>query len=229
MPPKTVTCSICNQEVLKAHTLARKDGSRACRSHSEVETEAKDLQLADHNRRIKEFHTFKSKRHQHETPEHRRERELKFETELAPWREYVHTHCWVCERPGISLQEFYFKQLVAMKRLELRGEPFNLLTMWQDVAKLMDGEIPLIRIPYNEQTDRKMQHLVKDKKLRDLLWAIHQLQLCGDCVNKYGFRERFEAMMPEPTWEQLRDVRAVAQVILDPVLKELAEKKEGQS
>jgi hypothetical protein len=40
MPPKSVTCSVCSAEVLKAQTLARADGTRACRSHEGVADEA---------------------------------------------------------------------------------------------------------------------------------------------------------------------------------------------
>ena len=50
MPPKTTTCSICNQEVLKSQTLMKADGTRACRSHSGVEDEAKLLKERDQNR-----------------------------------------------------------------------------------------------------------------------------------------------------------------------------------
>ena len=43
MPPKTVTCNICNKEVMKSTTLAYKDG-RACREHEGVEENSKLLQ-----------------------------------------------------------------------------------------------------------------------------------------------------------------------------------------
>jgi hypothetical protein len=134
----------------------------------------------------------------------------------------------VCERPGIGLQEFYFKALVAMKRLELRGE-FNFFSMPQDVRNLMDGAIPLIDIRYIDSKDRKLMHLIKDRKLRDILHLLQHVKLCGDCVYKYGYGEQFEAMMPKPTWEQLMNYIPVMQVAIDPILKELAEKKEQEN
>lgn len=54
MPPKTVKCSVCGQEVLKAQTLARADGTRACRSHPGVEEEGQKLKDKEHERREKE-------------------------------------------------------------------------------------------------------------------------------------------------------------------------------
>jgi hypothetical protein len=48
-------------------------------------------------------------------------------------------------------------------------------------------------------------------------------------VYKYGYGEQFEAMMPKPTWEQLMNYIPVMQVAIDPILKELAEKKEQEN
>ena len=51
MPPKTCHCSICGLEVLKSTTYALADGTRACKTHPDVEADANTLRLIDFGRR----------------------------------------------------------------------------------------------------------------------------------------------------------------------------------
>lgn len=46
MPPKTITCSVCKQEVTKASTLEIAPGVRACRVHDGVTDRADAKQIA---------------------------------------------------------------------------------------------------------------------------------------------------------------------------------------
>lgn len=225
MPPKTVTCSICNQEVLKAQTLARKDGSRACRSHEGVEQEALELHNADQKRKAQELAAASKPKFRRDEYPHRA---MPSWEESQAWGAHVRSHCWVCDQEGMSLREFYAEKLIAMQCLKLRGEPFNFFTLNQDIAKLMPGTRALVTLPYDDTKDKELRQLVKDYKIRDLLHFIRYVQICGDCIHKHGYQHRLDALMPHPTWEQLMNFMPIS-MALEPLIEEMAKIKENQS
>ena len=101
------------------------------------------------------------------------------------------------------------------------------MTLPQDIAKLMGGTVVLVQIPYYEESDKHMLPHIKDHTLRDLLHFLRTMQLCGSCIKTYGYEQRFEDLLPKPTPEQLEAFLPVG-MALDPLLQELAEKKEHQ-
>ena len=110
MPPKSVMCSVCGETILKSQTLARADGTRACRSHDGIKEEAEKLKV----KRVK----------QEQARKEEKKNQFRFRSPVLPepeemraWREHTHTHCWVCDREGIGLKEFFLQSLIAMKRL----------------------------------------------------------------------------------------------------------------
>lgn len=233
MPPKTVKCSVCGQEVLKAQTLAKADGSRACRSHPGVEEEAQKLKDKEHERREQEtkpVYNSHSKFMQHCAGVQANLFPRKMDdilADAAKFREDALTHCWTCGKEGISLRDYYAESLVAMKRLEMRGE-FNLFTINQDIRKMLGNPTILVMLPYDDQKDGKIRHEITDRRIKNIIHFLRSVNMCTDCINRHGLGDRLEALMPKPTWEQLEAIMPVMAAI-EPVIKELAEEKEKQS
>ena len=205
MPPKTVTCSICSATVLKAQTLARADGTRACRSHEGVSAEAAKRQAAERERLDKAIES--AGRPAWMSPaftQAQLERQQLFEKEAAAFREHLYSHCWICGEEGLELREFFAQAMVAMKRLELRGE-FNFLTMPLDVRKLMGNVRALGAIQLQEEViDRAVVKHIRERRVRDLVQFTRVVLFCPACAQKHGFMARWEALFPKPTWEQIR-------------------------
>lgn len=227
MPPKTVTCSICSAEVLKAQTLARADGTRACRSHESVIAEADARQAAERAKLDKAIETATLPKWRVPDAE-----SLAFsanwEKEAAAWREKIYSHCWTCGEYGLEGSEFFAQAMIAMKRLQIRGE-FNFLSMGEDVRKLMGGVWMLTAMKLEKEViDRAIIKHVSERKLREIVPLMGFVLLCPPCCNKHGFGKRLEDMMPKPTWEQLQNMMSVVAVV-EPLLRVMAEKKEGQS
>ena len=231
MPPKSVTCSICSAEVLKAQTLARADGTRACRSHEGVADEAEKRLAAERAEREKHDLETVNARVREQWRTHERADQAAFsanwEKEAAEYRAYIYSHCWACAAEGLEWGEFWSQAMIASKRLQLRGE-FNFMSYGTDVRKLMGNIALLAPIPWkNEITDRAVvKHLYK--KVREIVPLIGFMLLCPKCCTKHGFGIRFDELMPKPTWEQLEAIMPVTMAI-DPLVTALAEKKEKQS
>lgn len=229
MPPKTVTCSICSASVLKAQTLARADGTRACRSHEGVTEEADARQAAE---RAKLDATIAKGSMVEQWARERRAEgsrlDIKSEQEAAEWREHIYSHCWTCGEYGLEGREFFTQALIASKRLQLRGE-FNFVSYGDDVRKLMGNVRFLASIQLQDEViDRAIVKHVKEKRVRELVPLLRFVLICPPCVRKHGFDKRLEDMMPKPTWEQIEAMMPITMAI-DPLVTELAEKKEKQS
>ena len=227
MPPKSVTCSICSAEVLKAQTLARADGTRACRSHEGVADEVEKRLVAEKAERAKHDLETVNTRVRNEWRARDQTFSADFEKEAAEYRAYIYSHCLACTAEGLEWGEFWSQAMIASKRLQLRGE-FNFMSYGTDVRKLMGNIVLLAPIPWkNEITDRAVvKHLYK--KVREIVPLIGFMLLCPKCCTKHGFGIRFDALMPKPTWEQLEAIMPVTMAI-DPLVTALAEKKEKQS
>lgn len=229
MPPKSVTCSICSASVLKAQTFARADGTRACRSHEGVADEAEKRAAAERARLDAAVSkgTCVDQWARDRTAE-REKHGLMFEKEAAAWREHLYSHCWTCEAEGLEGHEFFAQAMVATKRLELRGE-FNFLSVGSDVQKLMGGVRLLVPFQSKDEAiDKAVVKHVKDKRVRDILHFVRFVLICPPCANKHGFGKRLDDMMPKPTWEQLENMLPVV-AGMEPLLRVMAEKKEGQA
>lgn len=229
MPPKTVPCLICNLLVPKSQTVARADGNRVCRSHPGVEEMAQKLREEEKQRRAKEVSGSQAeldakmrKRFRGPDPDLSKAFE-----DAQKFREDAYTHCWTCGAEGISLREYYAQCLIAHKRLQLRGA-WNFLSLPHDMAELMGHPVVLACLPYDEQRDRKIYRDITNRKIKDIIHFLKFVNMCISCIDKHGVRDRLEALMPKPTWEQLEAMMPIVAAI-DPLLEKLAEKKENQS
>ena len=215
MPPKSVECSVCHQEVPKSQTLEVSPGIRACRSHEGTLTAAEQKQRsakeAERQREQK-----RSKWHTAADPE----AVLKLQQEMNEFRLWTETHCWTCGTQGISLREYFFALLIVNKRLELQGK-FSLLMPPAELRQELGNPTVLTMLPYNHQTDRRILRLVVKDRLKQVVPFLQAVRLCGGCIEKFQVQDRLEALLPKPTWEQLENMLPVV-AMLDPVLTQLA-------
>jgi len=225
MPPKSVTCAICGETVLKAQTLARKDGSRACRSHEGVSEEAQNLK--EEEKALRDYSLNHPKKKLRSLGPASDALVDAYRAERKAFQERVSTHCWTCGKEGVGLREYFSQVLVTMKRLELRKE-FDLLNLPVDIARLTGNLLPLAVIPFRNETDQGVLSRIQDRRVRDMVPLLSQMLLCGECARRLGFQERWDALFPTPTVEQVKNC-AVMVEILDPHLTEMAKKKEEQS
>lgn len=230
MPPKTVTCVLCGKTVLKAHTYAWDGGQRACREHPMAQARAVAEEKNDKERRVQEVAASQAaldaKMRKAFRPDFtaRMEQGLK---DAAEFRERMYTHCWTCSQEGITLREYFAQCLITQKRLELRGE-WNFLTLPHDMAELMGHPRVLACIPYDEQKDRTIYRAITNRSTKDILPLLRFVNMCVECIDKHKVRDRFEALLPKPTWEQLEAIMP-AVVAIDPLLEVMAEKKEQEN
>lgn len=231
MPPKTVPCLICNLMVPKSQTVARADGNRVCRSHPGVEEMAQKLREEEKQRRAKEVSHSQAEldakqRQKFRSYDHAPDLD-KALADAAKFREEAYSHCWTCGREGIPLREHYAQCLIASKRLQLRGE-WNFLSLSKDMDELMGHPVVLACLPYHEETDKRILRDITDRRIKDIIHFLRFVNMCVECIDKHKVRDRLEALMPKPTWEQLEAMMPVV-TALDPLLEVLAEKKERQS
>ena len=218
MPPKFATCATCGQEVLKAQTLEIAPGKRACRSHTETQSQAAERKFLAHEGEQKRQAAAEAKRRKFLHPDPGEQAE--FQRKMTEWRQWTENHCWTCGTAGMSLQEYFFAVMVANKRLQLRGQ-FNFLTMHQDLRRELGNPVVLALLPYDDSRDTKIRNHLVDKRIKDIIHFIRQVRMCGSCIEKAGVQDRLEALVPNPTFEQIEEMMPVV-AALDPVLTALA-------
>jgi len=222
MPPKMVRCSICKETVLKSKTYALADGTRACRSHDGVGEEANKLHEQDKERLKKEVEKKKKSFGGSKEPDL-----SKFIEDGRKFREEANTHCWTCGAEGIPAKEYFAECIVAIERLKIRGE-MNFLTLNNDINKLMGNPVVLFTLPYSDEEDKEIYRSIRNRKIKDIIHFLKCVNMCKECASKFKVNDRLEALFPKPTWEQIQNMMSVV-ASLDPVIKEMAEKKEKQN
>lgn len=221
MPPKTIKCSVCATDVLKAQTLARADGSRACRSHEGIEAEADALRARDKARLDKAI----DGSNKPSVPSYNL---YNFDAEIEQRRKEVNEHCWLCECEGVPVQQHMMDVMVASKRLQLAGT-FNFLTFPEDVKKLLGPRNVLVRMPLKQETiDRAVMKYIKQSSLRQVAELLNLITICITCGDKHGFKARIDDMMTPKVLPDLETMYVMGAAI-DPLLNEMAEKKDKKN
>jgi len=189
MPPKTITCSVCGEEVPKSQTYATGEKSddgkplRACKSHEGVMEKAEQMR-ADNIKRLRD----QPKKREEEKKKRRRRSELDF-SKIDRFAHWAWTHCWICERPGIFVADAYKLLLVAMEKAKIRGDNINPL----DGAQLIKyiGTMPNVRCVFHRfALDNKGMKLYEEwkarfhKKTRAGIEMLRIVQLCTECQKR---------------------------------------------
>lgn len=238
MPPKTVKCCICGEEVMKSQTSfvpkgfsyrlnetetvcqTLKEAGRACKTHPGVD-EIKEI-LTE---------TQKAKALVNNLPPKRGEYDPAKDPFSLQNLKDPNTHCWTCGKKCMNHQEFLLQQLVAMKELEAEGR-----TDWILDSSILRNKMsengcidPLIVINLTEK-DSDLIKYVKPN-MRFAVEMLSQVGVCPGCMKNLNLTESFKKKLGTPTIEQLSMLSAVFKVsglndLVTDVAKENIEMKE---
>lgn len=209
----TVTCNVCGQQVTKRQSCAV-NGGRACKIHESVAAEHEKLQAAEAKRIKKEQEKAKPKHHSH--------RPLIDPVVLTP-------HCWICRTQGITLREFYLRQLVGMEKIDIKtnltGEKLNFFEMLDRAFKESGVEKKTILFQFDELSpgDRKRVSLYCNRDTQILIDMAGAVICCQHCMKKVGLVYTPPEM--NPTHDQLMNCSVNYQVFMKPAMQEIAQQE----
>ena len=205
MPPKTVTCRICGEDILKSRTYATgeigDDGLplRACKEHEGVSEKAEELRKEQTKEAKKSAEKLKWRPPSREELERREIEQLQEQQKEAQWG---WDHCWCCEQPGIHLKDFSQVQLIAMEKARLLGvNPFS-----NEMGELIKGilkQAGVTRVMHRFEMDEEMKSKFQEWKNR-IHWKLRPvadmtgiIQLCFDCQRRTGIVFDLNMNMPK--------------------------------
>jgi hypothetical protein len=175
MPPKTVKCEICEQQVMKAQTLAYKTG-RACRIHSGVFADSKQRQMQEKQNRDDAIKKLEKK---HQPKEY-----VPLETRMNV--------CWKCGCQGTDLGTYYLQCAVAMEKMQLVGAEFNFFGMPNKIRDFIPKEFqtPMIKIFFTKDRKDIIERL--KYKYRTVAEFAQAIQVCPLCLKVLGLEKQFQ-------------------------------------
>ena len=235
MPPKTVKCCVCGEEVMKSQTSfvpkgfkyiesgfgkqTTEDG-RACNKHSGV-CEIKN-NLAE---------TQKAKALSNNLPPKRGEYDPAKDPFSLQNLKDPNTHCWTCEKKCMSHQEFLLQQMVALKELESEGRTDWVLNPSIIRNKMNENGCidPLIAINLTEKDSDLIKYV--RPTMRFAVEMLSQVRVCPGCMKNLNLTELFKKKLGTPTIEQLSMLSAAFKVsglndLITEAAKENIEMKE---
>ena len=183
MPPKTQMCSVCGAVTTKPQSYARKDGTRACRSHPEVAAEAQRLQEADRER-LRRATMPKSPRFP--ALSETEPCALEVEKEQQAFRVHAHSHCWMCDQFG-CVEGTPLRVAALLSLLGIDNETVR--AMFQGLST----KRALRSVPYY-QDDRGILSRVYSSKIRSLIPLLGSVLICADCAVKARIKDRWDAV-----------------------------------
>ena len=200
-------CTVCGIGVSKRQSVSY-EGGRACRCHPEVISFQEFLKHKETERLKKEQEKVKNL---HNRQEHRYD-----VPSLVP-------HCWLCKKEGITLQDFYLRQLIGMTKNEIKtemtGEKQNFFQHLDNslIESGMKGK--LILFTFIELTpDQKIKFKGCNSDSWRLIEMTNSVVCCQHCMRKAG-------MIYEPpkiNFDQLTKLSAVYDVFVKPEVMEIA-------
>ena len=182
MPPKMITCSVCNESVMKAQTYATggtdEEGNplRACKAHEGVLEKADSLR-AEEIKRLKKAQEPK-----------------KFPAYVPPPQDVEDNHCkcWCCEREGILLRDVYKLRLVIMEKMKLQGKVWNPFEYENSEIPGLKALLGDLVIMHQFELDEDLYEKYKSWEARfspacrDAVSFLKMIQLCFDCQEITG-------------------------------------------
>ncbi len=118
MPPKMVTCCICDKEVTKRSTLETAPGKRACRTHEKTQSMSRKKQ--EFEKQTEQIRQNKVKRRQ----EKLKSRNEPLEFKKNGYGDYI-MKCHRCNREGIRNDIWAARALQDMSLKRISGEKFH--------------------------------------------------------------------------------------------------------
>lgn len=199
MPIPQTKCCICNETVNKSQTYHIGNGKRACKKHEGVLDKAANAQQKikdDQKKKLEEEERRRKQRFKSEPVESTNEM---IEGQLWAW-----FTCWCCGKPGIQLQDYYHKIMVAMRRLELKDERLDFFNMpqqlQQEIGWKESGLTVLNRLELPAKPNRLINEVTRTRKrvfkaklkyerycdMRTVLGFCGFVQVCPDCAKNHN-------------------------------------------
>lgn len=200
MPPKTVTCCICGEEVSKRQSLETSPGKRACRGHKETQRLSTKLQnFQKETEEVKQVKRDKIKRDN-------RIRDIFIKKNF--FGDFI-LKCYCCSKEGIRSDIWAQRALINMHKKKLLGEKqqnaFDVLT---ESFKRDIGGVPLIMLSCEHKIIndiRVSRHYVEVKEFGGIIL------LCDDCL-------KIKKVPDELYKPSVKQTRAMANIV--PFMKE---------
>jgi hypothetical protein len=204
-PPKT-TCSICGETVLKSQTYHVGDGKRACKIHQGVADQALDAQNKIKNDKKKKIEKEASERKRRiHGPDVSGSISDSFFEEGRKW---ANETCWFCGKEGRPLRELFERQIVALEKLKLKGNPMAFFNDHRGVIKeagFPKGTIFLNRIAIPDEQRKKIIGRVRGGRDKQICAEMAGFVLsCSHCAEKLGLK-----FMPEMPKVDLKTLAAL--------------------
>ena len=215
-PPK-VTCSICNETVLKSQTYHIGDGKRACKKHEGVIEKSQELQKKEKldAERIAQLKKQKVK-----------ESQMPFikTIETAIGEVAVHK-CYICETEGIMLRDVYMLALIGMKRMELKGKPLNIFNMLEGIKeeKMIDGNYVGLNIISIKEEKVELISKVVVPKFQPFIPSFRFIVSCKGCADR--FKLQFEPKIEPISIEQMLSIGSAVDGVVEDIAKKSIEKE----
>lgn len=233
MPAKTFICAICQESVSKrkSYLYNKSTGERACRKHEETKQKKEQFAAEDIKQKEQEElnrqRRFKERQaHQIGTPE--------FDQRIKEIKQC----CWKCLRQGLHHREFWMRQLIAMKKVEIKEErpvlPIPIgeagVSDFNKVMKAMkspkkDGEHLLYLGQWRVPNDKKQYTMDRIRsRFKDGVNFLGIVQLCPECGDKLGYSiEDFYPKAEDMDLKKMIAIGDIAHQILDPHVTAQAE------
>jgi len=194
MPPKTVICSICGYKVNKRQTLLIGEGLRACHFHEEAKRKSEELRNVEKKQKELKKKELKKK-------ELKKTNRFLTTESLEKHKDFVQNYCWVCCKKGINIKELYYKMLVGMEKIKLKGEQIDFLNMPFQLKKEMGLEnVPtLVTIEVKNKDISKFLH----RMVSEFYSFTQTAQICIECLKKLDLFDEWQKSIPQPSLNQM--------------------------
>jgi len=208
--PKQVTCSICGETVFKARTAHVGNGERACKEHEGVVDKANQVQ-------IQQQETLRKSRKPKTKPDRTRD----FKKELV---------CMTCGQESVKVSDILSEVLVISKKMEMGGEPINLLLnpakVINEARKSFGEKKPMYVFTKDELTADQWQRVKKNAgHLREVLDLFGVIGVCVECCTKLDLPDKLQ-QIEQPSLETLSLMGAMME---EPFRQEVERRAEAEA
>lgn len=222
---KKVICSICNEEVNKAQTLAiDKQGNRACRSHDGVEEKSKCMEDEKKMNLKKSIEKFSSKK---ERGDNRSKINWQEEHEKR-MKEAATLRCWGCYKEAVHFQDYLFRQMVEVEKGKLfsRDTPFwdLFLNASNKTMEKFGNKIPIFVL------DNPDESIIKklDYRYRQTARFLKMVPFCSSCAEKFHIKLK-DTEAKKTLDVPLKELALAGLLFNDMVIKPIAIKEVSES
>jgi len=202
-----IICAICGAKTSKRKTLSIGDGKRACRTHDETQTAAKEIRDKAVEEKLEQARKEAEKRNW---------RKRQDQMTLDPFK----PRCMCCLKEGMREPDFFRRLLIEQAKWKLitgkDHNPFNPEEVRKSAGPLVGtrvlhyvqwhGKNAKVKVPYNCWM------------AADLVGFI---AVCSDCVKKKGFTTYMEEQ-PPIEFDDLIKHAAVYETLIGPIHQQIA-------